>query len=66
MLFNSGPTDVQLMLVDFTMTCHSLFSNHVTVVANVEKLKICPVYDQNFEGGGGGVVDAEGVAVKDA
>ena len=34
--------------VDFTMTSHLLFSNHVTMVANFEKLLISPGLVLNF------------------
>ena len=36
------------ILVDFTMTSHLLFSNHVTMVANFEKLLISPCFPFNF------------------
>ena len=36
------------ILVDFTMTSHLLFSNHVTMVANFEKILISPGFLLNF------------------
>ena len=35
------------ILVDFTMTSHLLFSNHVTMVANFEKCLISPGFILN-------------------
>ena len=37
-----------LILVDFTMTSHLLFSNHVTMFANFEKCLISPGFLFNF------------------
>ena len=36
------------ILVDFTMTSHLLFSNHVTMFANFEKFLISPRFLLNF------------------
>ena len=36
------------ILVDFTMTCHLLFSNRVTMVASFEKFLILPGFPLNF------------------
>ena len=36
------------ILVDFTMTSHLLFSNHVTMFANFEKFLISPGFLLNF------------------
>ena len=36
------------ILVDFTMTSYLLFSNHVTMVTNFEKLLILPGFLLNF------------------
>ena len=39
------------ILVDFTMTSHLLFSNHVTMFANFEKFLISPGFLLNFRQG---------------
>ena len=36
------------VLVNFTVTSHQFFSNHVTTVANFEKIVISPDFIQNF------------------
>ena len=37
-----------LALVDFTMTSHLIFSNHVTIDANLEQFLISPGFLLNF------------------